>query len=228
MGLPADNATLYSLAQGHLQRIRRRREKARPPSAAVTRRRLERVLHLGRYEAEGALGRRAARGGLAVSDGALRVGPWSVPVTAVEPGGRAKGTEIVLSDGGRRGSAALARQALDERRRVLAVDLFGAGENACAFQYHMLLASAGERSLGIMTGQLLAVADWASRHYPGELHLRATGRTAPVLCLLAAGPAAAALRRDRHQRTDRLPGAARRVALVVRGRRAPALLRTAG
>ena len=50
----------------------------------------------------------------------------------------------------------------------------------------MLLASAGERSLGIMTGQLLAVADWASRHYPGDLHLRAGGRTSPVLCLLAA------------------------------------------
>ena len=186
VGLPADNATLYSLAQGHLQRIRRRREKARPAPAAVTRRRLARVLHLGRYEAEGALGRRGPRGGLATSDGALRVGPWSVPVTAVEPGGRAKGTEIVLSDGGRRGSAALAREALEERRRVLAVDLFGAGENACAFQFHMLLASAGERSLGIMAGQLLAVADWASRHYPGELRLRASGRTAPVLCLLAA------------------------------------------
>ena len=103
VGLPADNATLYSLAQGHLQRIRRRREKARPAPAAVTRRRLARVLNLGRYEAEGALGRRGPRGGLATSDGALRVGPWSVPVTAVEPGGRAKGTEIVLSDGGAAG-----------------------------------------------------------------------------------------------------------------------------
>ena len=185
VGLPADNATLYSLAQDHLRRIRRGRDKDRP-AAAVIRRRLARVLHLGRYEAEGGLARRAPRGGLALSDGALRVGPWSVPVTAVEPGGRAKGTEIVVNDGGRRGSAAVVRQALEERRRVLAVDLFGAGENACAFQFHMLLASAGERSLGIMTGQLLAVADWASRHYPGELYLRAGGRTAPVLCLLAA------------------------------------------
>ena len=186
VGLPADNATLYSLAVDQLRRVRRGREGAGPPKAAVTRRSLARVLHLGRHEAEGSLGKRAPRRGLAMSDGVLRVGAWSVPVTAAEPAAGAEDTEIVLTDGGRSGSAALARQGLEAGRRVLAVDLLSAGESACATQFHMLLASAGERSLGIITGQLLAVADWAARRYGGKVHLRAGGRTAPVLCLLAA------------------------------------------
>jgi hypothetical protein len=51
----------------------------------------------------------------------------------------------------------------------------------------MLIACAGERSLGLMTDQLLGVADWACRHHrTPTVHVRAGGRTAPLVALLAA------------------------------------------
>jgi hypothetical protein len=55
------------------------------------------------------------------------------------------------------------------------------------FQEPMLLASAGQRPLGIQVAQLLAVADWATRRYRCEsVHVTATGRVMPVVAQLAA------------------------------------------
>jgi hypothetical protein len=188
VGLPADNATLQTLALTQLHRIRRRRERARPLPAAARRRRLARVLRLPRYDASGRTGEAVSRGDTTIRSGVLRVGPWSVPVTELSPSGGARGgIEIVVHDGGRRSAAAQAQQGLAARRRVLAVDLFGIGESACTAQFHMLLGSAGERPLGMMTAQLLAVIGWARRRARGAaVHLRAGGRLTSALCLLAA------------------------------------------
>lgn len=179
VGLPADNATLLSLAEQHKRRLQNRRSGASLPPAAA-RRRLRKVLRLPDYEA-----RPEKPGARRVPDAhiVLQVGPWRVPVTVVE-NESGSGTEVVIADGGR--PSAIVRQHVG-RRRIIAVDLFGTGEAFTSFHEPMLLASAGQRPLGIQVAQLLAVSAWASRRFRARhVHLFACGRTMPVVTQIAA------------------------------------------
>ncbi|MEE2832091.1 MAG: hypothetical protein VYD18_07010 [Candidatus Latescibacterota bacterium] len=187
VGLPADNATLHSLALEQLHRIRRRREQRRSQPADSARRRLRRLLRLPRFDkmTVSSKGPAVLRDGVSCQQHVLTVGPWVIPATTLSPTpGTRVDTEIVISDAGRSGTASLAGVA--EGRRVIAVDLFGTGEASTTFQEPMLLTCAGERPLGIQTAQLLAVATWASRRYRSPaVHLRAGGISIPVVAQLA-------------------------------------------
>jgi dienelactone hydrolase len=184
VGLPADNATLLSLAGERLAQIRQKREKPRLLSPARQRRRLRQLLRLPAYDVR-ATAKGTARTGRGRTTGnhVLQAGPWPLATTVSEPVGRGDGTEIVVGDGGRAGALGRATST----RRLVAVDLFGSGEAMTTFQEPMLLASAGQRPLGIQVAQLLAVADWATRRYRCEsVHVTATGRVMPVVAQLAA------------------------------------------
>ena len=102
VGLPADNATLYSLAQDHLRRIRRGREEARP-AAGATRRRLERVLHLGTVRGGG----RPGQAGPAGRPGPERRGPARRPLVGagdrLEPGEGRRARRSCSTTGGAAG-----------------------------------------------------------------------------------------------------------------------------
>lgn len=77
--------------------------------------------------------------------------------------------------------------ALADGRRVLTADLFDSGEYAIDPRLEMILASTGERPLGIQVGQLLALIDWARRRYRCRVvHLTAVGTVVPVAALMAA------------------------------------------
>jgi len=99
---------------------------------------------------------------------------------------RARGVELIVGDGGRRSGAELVRQGLAAGRRVLAADVLGTGESPATWQCHMLLGAAGQRPLGILTGQLLALLKWAGKGSRGSVDLQATGQVLPVVALLAA------------------------------------------
>ncbi|MDA0335759.1 MAG: acetylxylan esterase [bacterium] len=186
VGLPADNATLHSLALDQLHTIRRSRSGRRSRAPAADRKRLQNLLRLPQYANVVATARGAAvlREGSSVQQQVLTVGPWMIAATTCTPAAGARGgTEIFISDGGR---AAGGHPGLLDGRRVIAVDLFGTGEAATTFQEPMLLTCAGERPLGILTAQLLAVAAWACRRYRNaSVHLRASGRSMPVVGQLA-------------------------------------------
>ena len=186
VGLPSDNATLLSLARERLVALRRHRATAKAPSPAVARRRLRQVLRLPDYGKATGRSRGAVvrRGGRSWESYVLSVGPWSVPLTVITPDG-ARDTEVGLADAGR---AAAPMGGLDAGRRVLAVDLLGTGEaRGRTYQQAMLLATAGERALGVRVAQLLAVVDWARRRYRArDVHLAAGGRAQPVVAHIAA------------------------------------------
>lgn len=187
VGLPADNATLHSLALQQLQGIRRQRQRRQPLRPAAARTRLRQLLRLPRYDKVQATTKGAAvqRGGMICEQHVLNVGPWLIPATTIAPStGVRGGTEIVISDAGRAGTASLA--AVDEGRRVVSIDLFGTGEADTTFQHPMLLACAGLRPLGIQTAQLLALALWVRKRYQcAAVHLRAGGLSMPVVAQLA-------------------------------------------
>jgi hypothetical protein len=121
----------------------------------------------------------------------LRVGDFSVPVTELLPTrGDVHGTTILLADRGRKEAAALARELLDAGRRVLAVDPFYFGEAQLAQRpdmFALLLATAGDRPLGIQATQVAAVSRWAKDAYKtGAVALVAEGPRTSVIALVAA------------------------------------------
>ncbi|MCC7263483.1 MAG: acetylxylan esterase [Candidatus Latescibacteria bacterium] len=187
-GLPEDNATLLSLAQQALKQVRAARARRKPLAPAKARKRLRELLCLPAFTRAALQKSRPARpsGGVQIHQHLLCLdGTWTLPVTELIPAG-ARGAELILADGGRRSAARLVALALASGRRVLVADVFGTGENTCIWQHHMLISTAGQRSLGIQVGQVLALLAWAGRRCrQPALHLRATGQVMPVVALLA-------------------------------------------
>jgi dienelactone hydrolase len=185
VGLPADNATLLSLAQDALRRIRGQKRKKQAPS--VARKRLADLLHLPQYERVHleALGVPQKRKGHTLQHHLVHLDDtWTLPLTEFVPP-RPRDTEVLVADGGRRALAAQVEAALKAGRRALAIDVFGTGELNTGAHYHMLIATAGERSLGIQVGQFLAILGWMGRK--GRVpHLRAVGQVMPIAALMAA------------------------------------------
>ena len=213
-GVPADNATLHSLARSHLAAIKKKRQRpaarrgellrtARQRDAA--RRRLRELIRVTSYArvAAGDVGRRGRRREAEWQHRILRLDDtWSVPLTACSPTGRSRGTEIIVGDAGRPAMRQHVTAALTAGRRVLAADLFGSGEARMDARLQMVLATTGERPLGIQVGQLEALIDWALRRYRcASVRLTATGDAMPVAALIAT-----ALRPERvsFYRADRL------------------------
>ena len=183
VGLPADNATLYSLALDRLQQIRRRRPR-RGSSATAARARLRKILHLPAVGAVRAESVGKTRRGVAQMR--LHLDHWTAPVTELAPSERSDGVEIVISDGGRAACGLAAAGGLSRAHRTLVVDLLGTGESHVSHQFHMVAASAGLRPLGLQLAQLMTIVKWTQRRYrTKKIHLRASGATMPVVALLA-------------------------------------------
>ena len=189
VGLPPDNATLLTLSQQALRNIRQVRQQKKKSAPATSRRRLAALLKMPTFDRI-----TVQQGGAVQQRKDLTIhhhvvcldDTWSVPMTELVPP-RPRGVELIVCDGGRRNAAALARQALAAGRRALVADIFGTGEAATTWQYHMLMGTAGERPLGVQVGQLMALIQWAGRRFRVRApHLRASGQVMAVVGLLAA------------------------------------------
>lgn len=199
-GIPADNATLHSLARDTLASIVRKRQQSaagdtlhlRTARQKVSaRRRLREIIRAVSFDKVVArdAGRRGERRGIHWQHRILHLDEaWSVPVTEFTSANRSRsrGVEIIVGDGGRPRMRGHAERALAHGRRVLAADLFASGEAAFDARLQMVLASTGERPLGIQVGQLLTLIDWARRRFRCcAVHLIAMGTVLPVAALMA-------------------------------------------
>ena len=185
VGLPPDNATLLSIAQAALGKIRTRKRKAHAPAAA--RQALASLLKLPQWK-----NRSLQEVGTAQKhkDGTTQHyllhldDTWTLPLTEYAPP-RPRGIELVIADGGRGALAGPLATALAQGRRVLVADIFATGELRTDPRHQMLIATAGQRPLGIQVGQVLALL--ATAHQKSRaLHLTAHGRVCPVIALIAA------------------------------------------
>ena len=187
VGLPPNNATLISLAQDTLQKIRIRKKKKTTPTAA--RRELTSLLKLPTYTKVEArpVGTAQKRNSYTVRHHVLHLdATWTLPVTEFAPES-ARGLTLVVGDGGRNGTAGPINAALAAGKRVVAVDIFGTGELRSSWQYHMIVATTGQRPLGLMVGHLLTTIEWARKKYRNtNIDLHASGQTVPVVALIAA------------------------------------------
>ncbi len=113
----------------------------------------------------------------------LQIGPeWTVPAVEMARGAGGK-TALMVADEGRAATAPVAERLLADGYRVLAIDPFYLGESRIAkdgYLWMLLVASLGDRPLGIQASQLAAAARWQA----------AQAKTRPVT-LVAIGPRAA-------------------------------------
>ena len=106
---------------------------------------------------------------------------WTLPAVEFRPTDF-EGTAILISDWGKPSLITEIDALLAAKRRVVAVDLLGFGEADAGPDptsnddvMLVLLATVGERPLGIQSGQLAAVFDWANA--------AATGQTTDVVAM---------------------------------------------
>jgi hypothetical protein len=114
---------------------------------------------------------------------------WTVPVVELVRG-EAKGTTLLVADGGRRSVAAQTEKLLAAGQRVLAIDPFYFGESKIQerdFLFALLVTAVGDRPLGLQASQLAAAARWARSKYQSEpLTLVAVGPRTSTAALVAA------------------------------------------
>jgi dienelactone hydrolase len=99
-------------------------------------------------------------------------GVWTVPAVEFVPEG-ARMTALVVADGGRAAAAEAITSLVNAGRRVIAIDPLYYGESKFAsrdYLFALLLATVGERLVGIQASQIAAVARWA-----GEVEVHSFG-----------------------------------------------------
>lgn len=184
IGLPTDNATLYSLAQEALKKADSARTKHRTSAAA--RKRLSALVALSKWNAVrvNAVGLRHKRKAHTVRYYTLHLDEqWTLPIVEFAPP-RARGTDLIVADAGRSSCDTLVQAALGAHRRALVADVFGTGELAVGWQHQMLVAATGLRPLGLQVGHLLALAQWVGHRY-GTPRLVARGQIVSTAALIA-------------------------------------------
>ncbi|MGI8673236.1 MAG: hypothetical protein ACR2LU_11605, partial [Luteitalea sp.] len=113
---------------------------------------------------------------------------WTVPAVEFTPGAP-RGTTMLLADGGRAGAGADASRLLGAQQRVVALDPFYFGESSLGprdFLFGLLVASLGERPLGIEAGQVAASARWLATRHGAPVAIVARGPRTSLIALVAA------------------------------------------
>ena len=121
------------------------------------------------------------------SDGLVAFGLWG---KAIRTSGDAA-TSIILSDLGKDSAASAASDRINRGEQVLVADLVLTGDAAPqpeqATRYPQLLATIGDRPLGIRASHLLALARWLKKnHGSSQVRIESKGQRSQVVALVGA------------------------------------------
>ncbi|REK21685.1 MAG: hypothetical protein DWQ45_16785 [Planctomycetota bacterium] len=186
--LPKGNADFNALARRLMEDLPR---EAGDESAAARRDRLAEIVRANDLAVTAAeLAHAEKADGLQANYWQLKVGDsWTIPAVELIPND-AKGAAVVVADGGRVAAATQINELLAAGKRVLAVDPFYFGESKIAqrdFLYGLLVATVGERPLGIQADQIAAVSRWlVGEQQAGPVTVVAVGRRTGLGALVAA------------------------------------------
>ncbi|MBI5802630.1 MAG: hypothetical protein HZA92_18145 [Verrucomicrobia bacterium] len=193
--LPADNLDFNKLALGLVKSLPR--VVSAPPSPASHQRwqqsqrgLLGGIVHAKHYTVTAELGGTESTNGIAATHWRLRMGDaWTVPAVELVKG-TPRGTVLLVDDAGRKSLAADVDKMLADGQRVVALDPFYFGESHIAqkdFLFALLVASVGDRPLGLQASQLSATARWlATERKLGPIKLVSVGPRASVFATVAA------------------------------------------
>tara|TARA_Y100001934_G_scaffold282866_1_gene398925 strand:+ start:6648 stop:8570 length:1923 start_codon:yes stop_codon:yes gene_type:complete len=114
---------------------------------------------------------------------------WTLPSVDLTPE-VVRGTTVLVGDAGRKSLAKEAAALLEKGQRVLAVDPFYLGESKIKsrdFLFALMVATVGERPLGLQAGQIASVSAWASRVFrDGPIQVQAVGPRSSTAALIGA------------------------------------------
>jgi hypothetical protein len=180
--LPAENESFHSLAM--------KLSKDLPKKAQSNPERLKKLVAWKDLKVSAESGGVEEKDGTSVHRWKLRMGDaWSVPCVELSRAG-AKGTVIVVHDGGRKAAMDQVNKLLAENKRVLAIDPFYFGESKIEqrdYLFALLMITTGDRPLGLQASQLAASARWiADQHKGEEVSLVAVGPRSITFALIAA------------------------------------------
>jgi hypothetical protein len=178
--MPAENLDFHQLALAASQGLPR-------DPAGATREKLGDVVKYQRYTATATETGTEQRGETKAVFWKLRMGDtWTVPVVEFTRG-EPKDTAMVFADAGRKSAAKEVEALLGSGQRVLAVDplLFGESEVGRNYLHSLMLATVGERALGIEAGQIAAVARWAATQYKAAPSVHTIGPRSSLVALVA-------------------------------------------
>jgi hypothetical protein len=179
--LPEDNHSFNSIALGLMKGL----PKPQSGSEAEQRKRLLKIVHAKEYTATAK--KVGGEGGVAHFQFALGR-DWTVPGTVFTPP-EVKGTTLLIADQGRAKQTTAVTQLMEDGYRVVALDPFFFGESKIKsrdFLHVILMHAVGERALGVQSGQLAAIADWAVEAYGEPVGLQSIGPRLSVAARLAA------------------------------------------
>jgi hypothetical protein len=199
VGLPQDNLTIVGLARKLAAGIRREpvpsAPNARRRGAAQQRTKLKTILRYSPVSiAHPWMLASAREHGLESISYRLefenRLSATAVWIKSTAANTRLAPVTFLLADDGKRSAGAAVSDALNRGEQVFALDLLLTGDAApdSRWEYAALLATTGERPLGLEAAQLIATAKWLRQATPGPqtMRLDATGPRSQVVALAAA------------------------------------------
>jgi dienelactone hydrolase len=195
VGLPKDNLTILELARKLARStISTHQDAPRAPSAEQ-RANLGRVVRFKPATVQHAwpVGSTKSKGFetrsyvFELSNGLCATGLWAKAIDTPE----GAPATIVLNDGGRKSTAADVSYHVNRGEQVLALDLLFTGDSSVgdgrAPQYTQLLATVGDRPIGVKAAQLLAIVSWMERTMGAQTkRLLSTGIRSQAVSLITA------------------------------------------
>jgi hypothetical protein len=192
--LPKDNATFHSLAVALGKDLPREPDLPSSKEAAgkwqqERRKKLREVVKAKDWTVKATKLSSEEKSGLRATFWKLKVGDWTVPAVELAPA-EEKGTTLLVADTGRRGATAAVEKLLAVGQRVVALDPLYLGEAKIEkhdWLFALLLASVGDRLLGVQASQAAAVARWLQEEEKtGPVTLMAVGPRSSLFALVAA------------------------------------------
>jgi dienelactone hydrolase len=182
--LPKDNHSFNTLALGLIKNL----PKPQTGTEAEQRAKLLKIIHAKNYKAKAK--EIEGEGGIdSVAHYQFQIGnDWTVPGTVFTPA-KPKGTTLLIADAGRKTQTARVKALLADGQRVAAFDPFFFGESKIKsrdYLHVILMHAVGERALGVQSGQITALANWAKNVFGGEVNLNSIGPRLSVAARLAA------------------------------------------
>lgn len=179
--LPTDNLDFHQLAMAASQNLPR-------DSAQATREKLRQIVNYQPCTVTATKTGEETRGGIQVTFWKLRMGgDWTVPATELTRG-TASATTILIADTGRKTAAQDIESLLASGHRVIAVDptfVGEAGMGGRTYLHVLLVATLGQRALGIEAAQVTAVSRWASEQFKSSPAVQTLGPRSSLVALVA-------------------------------------------
>ena len=193
--LPKGNADFNTLARALAKDLPRNvllpeKKEATQTWQEQQRRRLRRLLPTSMEQVTSIPAGTATRGGIRATYRKLKLGAsWTVPVVELRDKKKPTTVTLLLGDAGRTALHVYAARLLRTGHRVIVMDSFYFGEakvDSHAYLFALMIATVGERPLGVQVNQLMHVVHWG-RRFPGDgkVHVVAVGPRCGVIALAA-------------------------------------------